>query len=106
MEEAEVEAEAEDGVDDKLDMWSLDRLSVLEAGEDYGTGMAEASEVLWGKDLAVCTDSGGSIRRCYASAENRNIRLDTEMKPLPSPSITSRQEEGSANEVEMEASNR
>lgn len=102
----EVEAEAEGGVDDMLDMWSLDRLSVLEAGEDCGTGMAGASEVLWGKDLAVCTDSGGSIRRCYASAESRNIRLDTETNPLSFPSITSRQEEGSANEGEMEASNR
>lgn len=74
--------EEEEAGGGKPDRWSLDRPSVLEVVEDCGTDMAEASEVLWGKDLAVCTDSGGSIRRCYASAGNRNRRLDTGMNPL------------------------
>lgn len=79
------EAEAEVGghmAGGKPDRWSLDQQSALVVVGGCGSGMVAASEVLWDTGLAVCTDFGGSTRRCYGSAGNRNARLDTGKNPL------------------------
>lgn len=75
-------AGAGDGAGDKLDTLILDQQMALVAVEECGSDMAAACAALWGKGLAVCWESGGSTRRCYASVENTNARLDTGMKPL------------------------